>query len=116
MKKLNLRKLNKLADEIIELFCVVDDEPYPKGTGIWGKDTELFSTDEKRTAREKAREEVINIIRQHIKPVIEGLIKGFEKEAKEDESQVVLDKSYVFRSMVIPDIKKCFEDVLGDIE
>jgi len=54
---------DKILDKIIELFCVVDDRKYPEGTGVWGMDTELFSTDsDGKTGREKAREALRKII------------------------------------------------------
>ena len=64
---LDLEEMNKLADEIMEMFCVVDDRPYPEGTGIWGMDTELFSTDENETARSKARKKIITKFKQRLK-------------------------------------------------
>jgi len=52
-------------DKILELFCVVDDTPYPQGTGVWGMDTELFSTDEKSIGRKKAKEAIKEILKCH---------------------------------------------------
>lgn len=67
----SLPNLNKMADEIIDLFCVVDDKPYPNGTGIWGKDTEIYSTDKNETARDKARRDVINIVAKYLNRILE---------------------------------------------
>ena len=70
-KPLDLKELNKIADKIIEIFCVVDDIPYPNGTGIWGKDTEIYSTDKNETARSKARKDIIREIKQRIRKACE---------------------------------------------
>ena len=71
----DLEEMNKLADEIMEMFCVVDDRPYPEGTGIWGMDTELFSTEENETARSKARKKIITKIKQRIKSACEFYLR-----------------------------------------
>jgi len=42
---------NKILDEIIDLFCVVDEDD----THVYGMDTELFET------RQKAREALLGI-------------------------------------------------------
>jgi hypothetical protein len=49
---MNIKKI----DEIIKLFCDIEEN------SIWGKDTELYCTDEKQSAIEKAREDVLMII------------------------------------------------------
>lgn len=56
---------DKQLDEIINLFCVVDYRPYPEGTGIWGADTEIFSEDEDKSAIQKAREAIREIIEKN---------------------------------------------------
>jgi len=76
---LNLEEMNKLADEIMEMFCVVDDRPYPEGTGIWGMDTELFSTDENETARSKARKKIITKLKQRLKSACEFYLRYKDK-------------------------------------
>ena len=72
---LDFEEMNKLADEIMEMFCVVDDRPYPEGTGIWGMDTELFSTDENETARSKARKKIITKFKQRLKSACEFYLR-----------------------------------------
>jgi len=54
---------DKQCDKIMELFCSIDDTKYPAGTGVWGADTELFSTDNESTGREKARKAIREIIK-----------------------------------------------------
>ncbi len=72
---LDLEEMNKLADEIMEMFCVVDDRPYPEGTGIWGMDTELFSTNENETARSRARKKIITKFKQRLKSACEFYLR-----------------------------------------
>jgi hypothetical protein len=60
--KSNKKWKKDYVDKIIELFCVVDDRPYPNGS-VYGKDTELYSSSVDETAREKAREDVKELIK-----------------------------------------------------
>jgi len=76
---LDLKEMNKLADEIIEMFCIIDDRPYPESTGVWGMDTELFSADENETARDKARKEVIKKFKQRLKSTCEFYLRYKDK-------------------------------------
>jgi hypothetical protein len=46
---------NKILDEIIDLFCIVEDDD----TCVCGMDTELF------TNRQKAREALLDIFNRH---------------------------------------------------
>jgi hypothetical protein len=48
---------NQILDEIIDLFCVVDND----NTCVCGMDTELFET------RQKAREAILNIFKKYQK-------------------------------------------------
>lgn len=59
---MNMKITNEKLEEIINLFCVVDPRPYPDGTGVWGKDTEIFSTDEEQTGLSKARVAIREIL------------------------------------------------------
>jgi hypothetical protein len=64
--KIKIQKTIKLTDkkidDIINLFCIVDMRSYPDGLGIWGKDTELYSTDIKELAIVKARRKIREIL------------------------------------------------------
>ena len=118
-KPLDLEELNKLADEIIEMFCVVDDIPYPDGTGIWGKDTEIYSTDENGTARSKARKDVIREVRQCLKSALQGLLNDIEEQKGLIKICNVCKSNNKIENVIIIDtlkqlIRKWFPDVVKD--
>lgn len=54
---------DKQIKKIIQLFCIIDERKYPYSTGIWGKDTELYNTDENKTALEKAIKDIRKILK-----------------------------------------------------